>query len=231
MPTVLVTGANRGLGLEFCRQYAQSGWTVLACCRDPLTAGALNKLAGEFPSVSIHALEATDFACVDALARELSGQAIDVLLANAAIYGDESGKGFGSIDYDRWTETFRINTQAPVKLVEVFLPHLLRSQRKLVVAITSLMGSMADNRGGGSVFYRSTKAALNAAMKSLSIDLKPQGIGVIILHPGWVKTDMGGGNAPTEPTESIAGMIRVIESFKPTDSGRFVNFRGEELPW
>jgi NAD(P)-dependent dehydrogenase (short-subunit alcohol dehydrogenase family) len=231
MSTVLITGANRGLGLEFCRQYAQAGWTVIACCRDPKAADALHDLAASFPSISIHQLEVTDFPRVDALARELAAKAVDVLLCNAAIYGDESGKGFGSIDYGRWTDTFRINTQAPVKLVEAFMPHLLRSQRKLVVAISSLMGSMTDNRGGGSIYYRSSKAALNAAMKSLSIDLKPQGIGVLILHPGWVKTDMGGSNAPTEPTESIGGMIAVIDAFRSEQSGRFVNFRGEELPW
>lgn len=231
MSTVLLTGANRGLGLEFCRQFAQSGWTVLACCRNPAAATDLNRLAASSPSIRVHALDVADFAQVAALARELSNVAIDVLLCNAAIYGDASAKGFGAIDFERWAETFRINTQAPFKLAEALLPNLLKGQRRLIVAITSQMGSIGDNRGGGSILYRSTKAALNAAMKSLSLDLKSQGIGVAILHPGWVKTDMGGADAPTQPADSIAGMMRIIDGFQPADSGRFFNYRGEELPW
>ena len=231
MSTVLVTGANRGLGLEFCRQYAQSGWTVLACCRHPDSATTLKDLAASFPRISIHPLEVADFARVDALAIELNDVAIDVLLCNAAIYGDEPSNGFGTIDYARWMETLRINTMAPMKLAEAFLPHFLRSQRKLLVPMTSLMASIADNKGGGSILYRSSKAALNAAMKSVAIDLKAQGLNVLLMHPGWVKTDMGGSNAPTEAVDSIAGMIKVIDAFKQEDSGCFINFRGEELPW
>ena len=231
MSTVLITGANRGLGLEFCRQYAQSGWSVLACCRDPGSADALRTLAAHHANIAIHALEIADLSRIDALAGELGSVAIDVLISNAAIYGDEDRHGFGKLDYGRWTDTFRINTQAPVKLAEAFLPHLLRGERKLLVPVSTLMASMADNKGGGSILYRSTKAALNAAMKSISIDLQAQGLGVLILHPGWVRTDMGGPDAPIEAPESIAGMIKVIDAFKPTDSGRFMNFRGERLPW
>jgi len=231
MPTVLITGANRGLGLEFCRQYAQAGWVVLAACRDPFGAAALQTLAASHRDLSIHRLDVADFDHVDRLAVELKDQPIDVLLSNAGVYGDDERHGFGALGYGRWVDTLRVNTLAPVKLAEAFLPHLERGRRKLIVAITSLMGSLADNRGGGSILYRSSKAGLNAAMKSLSIDLQPRGIGVLLLHPGWVRTDMGGADAPIAPTESIAGMIRVIDGFRPEDSGRFLNYRGEELPW
>src|SRR5690606_28339066 len=149
----------------------------------------------------------------------------------AGVYGGSRQNILGTLDYDLWARVLKINTQAPVKMTEAFLPHVLRSQRKLVLAITSLMGSMGDNSSGGAILYRTSKAALNAAMKSIAIDLKPRGIGVLILHPGWVKTDMGGSNAPTSPAESVAGLRRVIEDFKPGDSGRFLDFRGRELPW
>ncbi|QFY41195.1 SDR family oxidoreductase [Candidatus Methylospira mobilis] len=232
MNTILITGANRGLGLEFCRQYAESGWNVLACCRNHDAADALNTLAARHSGkVQVHAMDVGDFQQIDELASQLADQPIDVLLANAGIYGDKPHTGFGSLDYAQWTQTLLINAQAPVKLAEAFFPNLLRGKLRLIVPITSLMGSMSDNRGGGSLMYRSSKAALNAAMKTLSIDLKPQGVGVLILHPGWVKTDMGGDQAPTYVTESVDGMIRVIRDFTFADTGRFLNFKGVELPW
>ncbi len=231
MSTVLITGANRGLGFEFCHQYAAAGWNVLACCRRPQAAKNLEALAVRQPGISLHALDVADHRQIERLAGELGGRAIDVLLNNAGVYGDSKPNAFGSIDYDRWLEVFRINTLAPVKLAETLLPHIMRSQRKLIVAITSLMGSMTDNSSGGAILYRSSKAALNAAMKSLAIDLRGRGVGVLILHPGWVKTDMGGTNAPTSPEESIAGMRRVIDQFTLEASGRFFNFKGQEQPW
>ena len=231
MATVLITGANRGLGLEFCRQYAEAGWRVLACCRDPEHAADLRGLASRQGAVSLHRLEVDHFDQIDALSQELAGQSIDVLLNNAGIYGGSKQNRFGSLDYQLWTKVFRVNVQAPLKMAEAFLPHVERSSHKLIVAITSLMGSVSDNTSGGSILYRSSKAALNAAMKSLSIDLRGRGVGVLLLHPGWVRTDMGGSSAPTLPAESIAGMRRVIEAYGPQHSGRFLNFRGEELPW
>jgi NAD(P)-dependent dehydrogenase (short-subunit alcohol dehydrogenase family) len=231
MPVILITGASRGLGLEFARQYAQAGWQVLACCRHPDSATELRELATRHPAVSLRRLDVGRFEDIDALARELADESIDVLLNNAGVYGDSEHNRFGALDYALWSEVLRIDTLAPVKLAEAFLPQVARGERRLIVAITSLMGSIADNTSGGSILYRSAKAALNAAMKSLAIDLKSQGVGVLLLHPGWVRTDMGGPNAPTLPSESIAGMRRVIEDYRPADTGRFLNFRGEELPW
>ncbi|MFM8333749.1 MAG: SDR family oxidoreductase [Candidatus Methylumidiphilus sp.] len=231
MPSVLVTGANRGLGLEFCRQYAEAGWRVWACCRRPDAAAALQTLSKLHPALTLHAVDLADFASIDQLSQDLAAETIDVLLCNAGVYADDKENGFGALDYRLWLDSFIVNSQAPVKLAEAFLPQLGRSGRRLIAAVSSLMGSMADNSSGGAILYRSSKAALNAAMKSLALDLAGQGVGVLILHPGWVKTDMGGPNAPTLPADSIAGMRQVIEAYTPKDSGRFVDFRGQTAPW
>ncbi len=231
MATVLVTGANRGLGLEFCRQYAGAGWAVLAGCRQPSQAGDLSKLAGQFRSIEICALDVADFAQIDALASQMSGRAIDVLISNAGIYGDKPGRGFGQLDYQAWSQNFLVNSQAPVKMAEAFLPQVQSGEKKLLVAISSLMGSIADNNSGGSLLYRTSKAALNAAMKTLAIDLGKYSVGVLTLHPGWVKTDMGGSNALIDVTESVAGMRAVIDGFTLPQSGCFVNYTGKTMPW
>lgn len=227
MATLLITGANRGLGLEFCRQFATEGWQVLACCRNPETATQLANM----PNVRVFSLDVSDFAQIDKLAAQLQDTAIDVLINNAGIYGDSDKHRFGQLDYAAWMQTLAINTQAPVKMAEAFLPALKRGHKKMVVSISSLMGSIADNNSGGSILYRSSKAALNAAMKSLAIDLEGQGIGVLVLHPGWVKTDMGGPNALIDAQKSIAGMREVIAGFTPAQSGHFLKYDGSNLPW
>jgi len=230
--TVLITGANRGLGLEMARQYAQAGWDVVACCREPENAQQLSRLAQQFQdSVFVHSLDVTDFERIDRLSSELSVRSIDVLVNNAGVYGDTASTGFGSVDYIRWQHVFAVNTLAPVKMAEAFMPHIARGHHKLIVTLTSLMGSIADNKGGGSIMYRSSKAGLNAALKSMAIDLKSRGVGVLIVHPGWVKTDMGGEKAPTSAEDSVRGLRHLIEQFTPEDSGRFLDFRGTELPW
>ena len=231
MATILVTGANRGLGLEFCKQYAQENWTVIACCREPQSATALAKLANEFSNISIFPLDLSDLTQIDQLAKKLEGTAIDVLLNNAGIYGDAAGHGFGNLDYEQWQKNMTINVFAPVKMTEAFLPHLQRGEQKTVVAMSSLMGSMADNGSGGSILYRSSKAALNAAMKSVAIDNRAKEIAVLILHPGWVKTDMGGSNAPMEIPESVQKMRDTIANFTLAQSGEFLRYDGTSLPW
>lgn len=227
MATVLVTGAGRGLGLEFCKQYAAEGWEVLACCRHPEKA---DKLA-ELRKVRVLPLDVADFAQIDRLANELKDTPIDVLVNNAGIFGDSPGQGFGQLDYKAWSRTLLINAQAPVKMAEAFLPHLQRGRMKRLVSISSQMGSIADNGSGGSILYRTSKAALNAAMKSLANDLKDLGIGVLILHPGWVKTDMGGPNALIDAPKSVTGMRRVIADSTLQQSGNFLKYDGSALPW
>ncbi len=136
-------------------------------------------------------LDVSEFDQIDALSEKLAAQSIDVLINNAGIYTDNKSNGFGHLDYQAWTKSLVVNAEAPVKMAEAFLPQIKRSDKKLIVNISSLMGSMADNDSGGSIFYRSSKAALNAAMKSLAIDLKDQSVGVLIFHPGWVKNRYG----------------------------------------
>ena len=226
MSTVLITGANRGIGLEFARQYAEAGYRVHAACRAPGSADALASL-GE--RVTLHALDVTDHAGIEALAAGLENEAIDIVINNAGIYG--KAQEFGKIDYASWQEVMRVNTLAPLKMAECFLPHLEAGKMKIIASLTSRMGSIAENDAGGVYIYRASKAALNAAAKSLALDLAPRGITVIVLHPGWVKTDMGGPRALIDAETSVAGMRAVIEGAGPKDSGRFFAYDGAEVPW
>ncbi|MDJ0950803.1 MAG: SDR family oxidoreductase [Alphaproteobacteria bacterium] len=227
MPTVLITGANRGIGLEFARQYAADGWRVLAACRDPEAAADLKAVDGE---VSVHRLDVTEPDEIAALAGEIGGAPIDLLLNNAGVYGPRSSP-LGGIDYDAWAETLRVNALAPMRIVEAFVDNVAESAQKKIVAITSKMGSMASNTTGGAYIYRSSKAALNAATRSLTLDLARREISVLLLHPGWVRTDMGGTSADVGVEESVTGMRRVIDRLDGSLSGRFFNYDGSEIPW
>ena len=227
MPSVFITGANRGLGLEFARQYAADGWRVIGTCREPAAANALVHLKGD---VEIHPLDVTDHAQVQALAKTLKRNTIDVLLNNAGIYGPRPTP-FGDVDYDAWRQVTNVNAMSPLKVCESFVEHVAAGDLKIMAALTSKMGSIADNTSGGSYIYRSSKAALNAVMKSLAADLKSRGITVIVLHPGWVKTDLGGPSALIDADESVTGMRKVIGGARPDDSGCFFNYDGKSIPW
>lgn len=225
MPTLLITGANRGLGLEAAKQYSAAGWTIHATCRDPAKAGALKALK----NITVHTLDVKDFAATDALAATLKGTAIDVLFANAG-RSNPSASEFGKIDYKDWLETLTVNTLAPFKLIEAFVDHVAASQRKTVAVVSSIMGSMGKAYGR-SYPYRASKAGLNAAVVNLNIDLKPRGIHFLMIHPGWVSTEMGGPKAPVKPEDSVRGMRAVVERASPETSGRFFQWDGQELPW
>lgn len=232
MRTMLITGANRGIGLEFVRQYAADGWRVVACCRKPAAAEALNRLAAQYLNqVTVHALDVTDHVQIDQLTQTLSDQPIDLLINNAGVYPPARGDALGETDYAAWQQAFAVNTMAPLKMTEAFIQQVSRSELKTIVTITSKMGSIADNRGGGSYIYRSSKAGVNIVMKSLSIDLNPQKIIAVVLHPGWVKTDMGGPGALISAEQSVTGMRRVIGNLTLKDSGKFYAFDGKEVPW
>lgn len=228
---VLVTGANRGLGLEFVRQYAAEDWVVLAACRAPQAAKELQELAaGSNGRVRIVEMNVTDSASVKAAASELKDEAIDLLLNNAGVHGPPKG-GLGKIDYEAWKKVLDANTLGPMRVAEAFVENVARGKGKRIITITSGMGSIEDNKSGGSYTYRSSKAAVNMAMKSLSIDLAPRGITCVVLNPGWVRTDMGGPNGKLAPAESIAAMRFVIATIKPDDSGTFLNWDGRNYPW
>lgn len=231
MPTVLVTGANRGLGLEFARQYAAEGWQVLAACRAPDAATDLQGLAAASGG-RIRVLEAnvTDTASVRAAAAALKGEAIDLLLNNAGV-GGPPGQQLGNLDYAAWARVLDTNTLGPMRVVEAFLENIAKGHRKQIVTITSAMGSIEDNTSGGRYAYRSSKAAVNMVMKSLSIDLAPRGITCLMVHPGWVRTDMGGPGGKITPAESVRALRSLIDAIKPEDSGKFLNYDGKPYPW
>lgn len=225
--SVLITGAGRGIGLELARQYAGDGWRVHATCRDSKGASALEGIGGD---VAIYRLDVTKGAQIAALARDLKGEPIDLLINNAGRMG-APGRSIGNLDYDTWEEVFRVNAMGPVRVAEALVELVASSERKLIVSITSGMGSIGTNSNGGSYAYRSSKAALNAAMKSLSIDLAGRGITVAVFNPGWVRTDMGGKSATLSPKKSVKGIRAVIDRLTLSDSGRFLNHDGSEIPW
>ncbi len=230
MPTVLITGANRGIGLALARGYAAEGWQVHGCCRNPDRAKDLKALQAQAGDrLAIHRLDVTDGLKVANLARELAQESIDLLINNAGVSGPRSG--FGETDYDRWQPVFAVNSFAPLRMAERFVEQVARSERKLIVNISSIMGSIAENAGTKSIIYRASKAALNQVSKSLAVALGPRGITVILFHPGWVSSDMGGSEAPVTPEDSAAGMRAVIDGVTAEDNGRFFNYEGEELPW
>ena len=227
MPTALITGANRGIGLELARQYAADGYTVHACCRNPDDAKELNALSGD---VHVHALDVTDHEAMDRLASEVAAP-LDVVIANAGIYGPKSeAQTFGSLDYAALRDTLEVNTIGAVKTIEAFAPHAARSDQKKMAAITSEMGSIADASGGATA-YRASKAALNMALAVAAPELKRDGVAVGLLHPGWVQTDMGGPNARITPEQSARGLKARVAELKPSDKAPFLAHDGREIPW
>ena len=231
MPTVLVTGGNRGLGLEFARQYAADGWQVFAACRAPDGAKELQELAAASAGgIRVIPMNVTDTASVRAAAKALSGQSIDLLLNNAGV-GGPPGQQLGNLDYAAWARVLDANTLGPMRVTEAFLDNVAQSRDKRIVTITSAMGSIADNLSGGRYAYRSSKAAVNIVMKSLSVDLAPRGITCVMMHPGWVRTDMGGEGGKLSPAESVKALRSIIDSLKPEDTGKFLNYDGKPYPW
>lgn len=227
--TILITGANRGLGLEFVRQYASLGATILACCRDPNEATELQALQKQNSHVHIYALDVSVPENIQALANELS-QPIDILINNAGRL--EKDETLGKVSIDALMQTYIVNAVAPLKILEAFAPQLAKSQRKLVVNISSSMGSISQNTSGGYYSYRAAKSALNMLMKSAAIDLASHGIKVLMLHPGWVKTRMGGMEALITPEESITGMRKVIAGYSPLPGELlFYRYDGDQVTW
>lgn len=218
MPTVLVTGANRGIGLEFVRQYASDGWSVVATCRDPNAAEELRAIDGD---VRIEALDATDWAAVEAFPERLDRE-LDLFVSNAGV-----GRA-DPLTAERWLHVLAVNAVAPTLLARALEGRIAKGGK--AVAITSKMGSIADNGSGGAYAYRSSKAALNAAWRSLAIDWRGRAT-VAMLHPGWVQTRMGGPNAQIPPEESVSGMRRAIDGLGPDQTGSFLNHDGSPIPW
>jgi len=231
MATILITGANRGLGLEFTRQYLSEGYAVIAAARNTGAAHRLRQLERDSKgSLSLVEADVADNASVRRAASNIKTPAIDILINCAGVMGGD-GQTIGSIDYHEWMRVLDVNVLGPMRMCEAFLDRVARSDRRLIVTITSGMGSLADNTSGGYIAYRTSKAAVNMAMRTAAIDVKSRGISCVVLNPGWVKTDMGGPNAKLAPEQSVTAMRRVIAELGPNESGRFYNYDGREYPW
>ncbi|MGZ8270622.1 MAG: SDR family oxidoreductase [Methylophilus sp.] len=226
--TVLITGANRGIGLEYAKQYAQDDWHVIACCRQLANATNLRSLAEQYRQIQLCELDVGNFDQIDSIAKQLSDQPIHLLINNAGVYPPSS---FRHTDYDAWAHAFKVNTMASLKLAEAFTSHMVKAGHAKFVAMTSKMGSIEDNTSGGEYSYRSSKTALNMVVKSLSIDMEKYGVIVFALHPGWVKTDMGGPNGLIDAQTSVSGLRQVIDQLDERDTGRFIAYDGKEIAW
>jgi len=232
--TVVITGANRGLGLGLARVYLEDGWNVIAINRN--SSPELESLRNG--SLDILCCDLTDDSQLETIAKSLDGRTIDVLINNAGrmardgfVSGESSVQGFGFFNRQMWHEVFDINLFTVMSLSELLIEHISRSERGRIVTISSMLGSMSMNTSGGLYAYRASKAGVNAIMKSMSIDLASRGIIAIAQHPGWVRTDMGGKGADIDVQTSVSGMKKVIDGLNPADSGKLLSFDGTEMAW
>lgn len=237
MPTILITGANRGLGLEFAGQYAADDWDVIACCRAPDAAVDLAKLAAQYRSLHLETLDVRDHKAIESLGNKYLGQPIDVLLNNAGIIGPipiaehVERQHFGHMDYGLWLNVIETNTFAPVKLAETFVDNVAASQQKKIVNISSTVGSIAEMTVP-SIAYASSKTALNRAMTIIAEQLRDRGIIVAMFCPGYVKTRMDAfGYAMVEIPESISGLRKLIATLTIEDAGSFTRYDGTPVAW
>jgi NAD(P)-dependent dehydrogenase (short-subunit alcohol dehydrogenase family) len=233
-PTVLITGASRGIGLEFARRYAGRGWTVIATCRTPAAATALNALAATHANLVVEPLDVVDHASVDALAAKYAGRPIDVLLNNAGIGGGGENQLFGKLRYDVYPEVLKVNAEGPMKVCEAFLRHVEASRQKKMITVSSSQGSIGSVTMPMLYWYRSSKAALNMCMKNLALQLKGRGIVVGLVTPGATDTDFMAGlpKKMLRPVaDAVTDMMREIDRFDLAMTGQFLGYRGDVLPW
>ncbi len=241
MPTVLITGANRGLGLEFAKQYADNEfakqyaeWTVIATCRNPDKADQLNGLASEHGTVTVHQMDVADHGSVDNLARTLTGQPIDVLINNAGIASDDFARQMlGNFDFDGWANMIRTNTFGPLKVCEAFMDNVAAGEVKKIAAVSSTVGSLSEMNNYPVYPYGTSKAALNKAMRVMAEQLRDQDIAVMCLCPGHAKTDMGmkAEGASVEVDDSVSGMRQQIDNLSMNTTGTFKRYNGETVAW
>ena len=236
--TVLVTGSNRGIGLEFVRQYAARGWTVIATARTPETAIALQELAAKHPKIRIEALDVVDVAAVKALAAKYAGVPIDVLINNAGVLGALERQRLGSFDYNEFQNVLGVNTFAPLAISDAFRTHVAMSGQKKIIGITSGSGVISGSVGGGSYYYKASKIGLNMVFRALSADLSGDGIIVSMIAPGAVNTDMRREAVGAEIAardlpvgDSVGAMITTIAALSRSQSGRVLNYDGRIIPW
>lgn len=227
MTTVVISGANRGIGLEFARQYAADGARVIAGVRDPDAAAELSALPGD---IAVLPLDVAEDVSVSAFARAAGDAPVDILIANAGVWGGQEEQQFGTLDFDNWARVLSVNTLGPMRLAQAFADRVRAAPAGRMVALTSGMSSTAETEGGH-LAYRASKAALNNAWRNLAIALKPSGVACTVIDPGWVQTDMGGAAARLTPEQSVTGMRAVIAALTPATSGRFLRWDGRETSW
>jgi NAD(P)-dependent dehydrogenase (short-subunit alcohol dehydrogenase family) len=238
--TVLITGANRGIGLDFVRQYAERGYTVIATARKPEKAKALQAMAVSNEKIIIEPLDVTDLEAIDGLAKKYQGQPIDILLNNAGVTGNpQKTQQFGQIDYDAFDRVFHVNVVGPLKMTEAFIEHVAASDMKKIISVSSSMGSIQKSFGGA-YFYRASKSALNMVMRSLardtSLKFKKRGIIIGLVNPGPTDTDMmkalkERGAKLRDSSVATADMIRNIDDLTIKTSGSFLQYDGSVIPW
>lgn len=227
---IVVTGANRGIGLEFVRQYLARGEGVVAAVRAPGEASALRALEGAHPGrLRVLACDVGDDASVAAFARSLGETAVDVLVNNAGVRGE--WVSLEAMDTAEALRTYSVNALGPLRVTRALLPHLLRAGTRKVAHISSGMGSIGDNTSGGAHSYRMSKAALNMASRGMAVDLRDRGVVSVVFNPGWVQTDMGGRSAPVAVGDSVRALIARVDRITLADSGSFLDWRGETFEW
>ena len=230
MTHILITGANRGIGLGFVRTYIEKNLHLMCTTRDISKSEELLAFKEKYPNnMEIFELDLLKENAAVTLANFLKDRPIDILISNAGV--GSSNQHFQAVSSNRWLEVLKVNLIAPLMITQAVIENVKKSSVKKICFLSSQLGSIEDNKSGGMYIYRSSKTGLNQVVKSLSIDLKAYGITVVALHPGWVKTDMGGPNAPVSIDDSVEGMIRVIETTGIKDTGKFLNYDGRELPW
>lgn len=228
--TWMITGANRGIGFALTGKLLNRGDHVVAAARDP-RGGALGTLAAAHPGrLTPVELDVTSDASVAAAREALSGRAIDVLLNNAGLYGPRDRQSGLDVDFDAWREVFEVNVYAPVRVAQAFLPNIAAGQGRKIATISSRMGSIGANPGNA-LIYRSSKAAVNMAMVVFGNAVRARNVSVLLFHPGWVRTDMGGGGADITPAESAGGLIRTIDASGMAETNSFRDYTGETIAW
>lgn len=227
---ILITGASRGIGLELVKQYADIGYCVLACYRANKIPETLIEEKNKYQNIETFKVDVANIDEIKNLSKALNSKPIDILINNAAVWGP-TNQELNNINIKDWLSIFQTNTIGAFLITQELLSNVLKSFRKIIVNISSNMGSMEQNTEGGTYIYRSSKAALNSITKSLAIDLKSQGVIVVSINPGWVKTDMGGPSAILNVEESVRHIIKTLDSITLKDSGTFINYDGKKLPW
>jgi NAD(P)-dependent dehydrogenase (short-subunit alcohol dehydrogenase family) len=223
--TVLITGANRGIGLALAEHFTDAGFKVIGTARKPEQANELTETGA-----LVEQLDVTDQASVDALAQRLADKPIDILINNAGIKGSDE-KDLASLSVENMAWVLNVNTLGPVRVMKALFPNVQSSGRKTVVNISSTMGSIERNTWGCCAAYRASKTALNSINKTFAVDFGKQGVTFVVMHPGYVQTDMNEGQGNITPDQSAAGLMDVIIGLDMSDNGKFYDWQGNELPW